>query len=1376
MRQAAFSLLLVAAIAAAGEEPSAGALAEAHFHRGEALAKEGKLEEAQREFESARARFQEAKDGAAAAALLANVAEVLMRRQAYAEAIEVWKLHSAEVSAVHGGDHPDASAGLSNAAFCLSRLRREEEALPLLEESLAMRRRLYEGDHPDVAASLNKVGFCIASLGRMAGALPYYRESLAMRQRLFPGDDPDLAGSLNNVGYCLWDLGRETEALPFYQESLAMRRRLLKGDHADLAAAISGVARCLQEVGRGKDAMPLHEESLAMSRRLVNGDDMTVVDALGGLAMCLEERGRYGDALRLQEEALAMCRRLSRGDDPDLAKAMNNVAAGLNTVGRTEEALALNREALAMRRRLFKSDNRYLAASLNAVASSLASLGRDREALPLYQEALEMWQRLSEGDHSDVSVGLNNVGLCLGRLGRWGDATRLLEESLAMTRRLFEGGHPSVVTSLSSVGLALLDLGRPRDALPLLEDSLAMARRLSPGDRLDVATGLNNVALCNASLGREAEALRLHEEALAMWRRLLEGDQAVVARGLNNVAMCMLSLGRAGDALQRCEESLAMWRRLFKGDHPDVAIELNNVATCLKSLGRAGDALPVYRESLAMSRRIFEGDHMHVAVGLSNVAACLKNLGRAEEAAPLYEESLAISRRLIGGDHGHIVKDLTSLAFTLEALGRSDEAIRLLDEAVAMARRLGSPHKHAALANAASVRLKANEWDAALPLIEEAVDQIESLRAEAVSLTDADRALYFAELKRYGAFELAVRTHRALGRDGDALQVVERGRARSLLDLLDRSRLDPLAEVQAQAQEQGDARALGEIAEVSEALRNADAEVGRSTCAASARQQDRAEIAKLNAELASARRAREEVLRRRAQLVRSRIAVAAPADVAALQGLAGTDGRVLVYSVSEEGTTLFLVPPAGAAVRAVDLVWPGGAAVTAGSLAARVAEHGTRIQRGRGAQAGEEKATSWTAGHALFRALVPEPMWTDLRTAKVVYVVADGALQRLPLETLPVDESASAFWIDAGPPLVYGASGSALLWSRERGDRQRSQGRLDEAVVLGDPIFTREAVTPPAHGVVVVRVADEGQARGAGIEPGDVVLAYDKREVEDYEALSRAMKEAREDRSRPSKDTTLSVWRAGERREVKVAVGPLGVFLSQDPAPDAWSAFRAGDPGLARAAVERGAALGRHVKLVPLPGTRLEAEAIAKALGGEGGLKTTLLLGEDATLPKLRQAAPQARYLHIATHGLADETEFASYSSLALTQPVTPTAMDDGFLTLADVLAGWRGALAGCEMVVLSACETQRGYEQRDEGVFALPVGFLYAGAPSVIASLWRVDDASTAGLFADFYGRLRGSGGREKLAAFIEARKAFKRKQPEPYFWAPFVYIGDPR
>ena len=143
---------------------------------------------------------------------------------------------------------------------------------------------------------------------------------------------------------------------------------------------------------------------------------------------------------------------------------------------------------------------------------------------------------------------------------------------------------------------------------------------------------------------------------------------------------------------------------------------------------------------------------------------------------------------------------------------------------------------------------------------------------------------------------------------------------------------------------------------------------------------------------------------------------------------------------------------------------------------------------------------------------------------------------------------------------------------------------------------------------------------------------------------------------------------------------------------------------------------------------------------------------------------------------LVDETDGASLSRLALTVPAVATAENDGFLRLTDLFEKWRDRLSACELVVLSACETQRGPQQKDEAPHALPLGFMYAGCPSVIASLWRVDDESTAELFSEFYKQLKAQGGRDKLKAFTAARRKLKETYPDPYHWAPFVYIGDPR
>ncbi len=95
---------------------------------------------------------------------------------------------------------------------------------------------------------------------------------------------------------------------------------------------------------------------------------------------------------------------------------------------------------------------------------------------------------------------------------------------------------------------------------------------------------------------------------------------------------------------------------------------------------------------------------------------------------------------------------------------------------------------------------------------------------------------------------------------------------------------------------------------------------------------------------------------------------------------------------------------------------------------------------------------------------------------------------------------------------------------------------------------------------------------------------------------------------------------------------------------------------------------------------------------------------------------------------------------------------------------------------MLSACETGLGKEKRGEGVMGLTRAFMYAGAPTVGVSLWSVADKSTADLMTDFYRRLLASSPQPPASALRDAQLALitGKKYSAPFYWAPFVLVGE--
>ncbi len=179
-----------------------------------------------------------------------------------------------------------------------------------------------------------------------------------------------------------------------------------------------------------------------------------------------------------------------------------------------------------------------------------------------------------------------------------------------------------------------------------------------------------------------------------------------------------------------------------------------------------------------------------------------------------------------------------------------------------------------------------------------------------------------------------------------------------------------------------------------------------------------------------------------------------------------------------------------------------------------------------------------------------------------------------------------------------------------------------------------------------------------------------------------------------------------------------------------------------------------------LPGAQVEAEKLANQFKAP-----RLLLRKKATRTSFRELAPVADFIHIASHGEFD-AEKPLRSGLILASDTSEGGLDAGRLTVSDLYQ----LKLDAELVTLSACDTGLGNVVSGDDVVGLTRGFLYAGASTVVASLWQVDDDATAFLMLRMYEHLQRDGRRDALRkAQLETRAKF----PHPFFWASFYQTG---
>jgi CHAT domain-containing protein len=243
------------------------------------------------------------------------------------------------------------------------------------------------------------------------------------------------------------------------------------------------------------------------------------------------------------------------------------------------------------------------------------------------------------------------------------------------------------------------------------------------------------------------------------------------------------------------------------------------------------------------------------------------------------------------------------------------------------------------------------------------------------------------------------------------------------------------------------------------------------------------------------------------------------------------------------------------------------------------------------------------------------------------------------------------------------------------------------------------------------------------------------------------------------------VFDRGDPRVARLSPRPPGQLPPSRPAASA-SSISGGSYLTSRAmnllGERRGSALSR------LPFTRDEARAITALAGPDTSLSAMDFRATRAAV--LGNALEDYRIVHFATHGLID-TERPELSGLILSLVNDRGTPEDGFLRLHDIF----NMRLNADLVVLSACQTALGQEVKGEGLVGLTRGFMYAGTPRVVASLWEVSDSATAELMKKFYtGMLR-----RRLTPAAALRSAQREMSADarwasPYFWAGFVLQGD--
>jgi tetratricopeptide (TPR) repeat protein len=645
------------------------------------------------------------------------------------------------------------------------------------------------------------------------------------------------------------------------------------------------------------------------------------------------------------------------------------------SIEKYQEALELYRRAGASREE---------AETLNNIGVIHLLLGEIPKALDKFNKALPITRAL--GDRSGEADTLHNIGAAYRALGEMRKALEKYNEALPIRQET--GDRRGEVTTLSNMGLVYWSLGETRKALEKYDEALPIRRAI--GDREGEAATLNNIGLAYSSLGEAQKALEKYNEALPILRAI--NNRRGEAITLGNIGSVYRSSGEMRKALDKYNESLAGLR--LTGDRYGVATILNNIGSAYLPLGETQKALEKYNEALPIRRET--GDRPGEANTLSNIGLVYWTSGETRKALGKFNEALPISQETGARSIEGFILHFIGMAYN--SLGEAQKALDKYNEALLIRRATGERREEAdTLLRIAQVEKKRGNLIQARQSLEQAISIVESVRADIFS--QELRASFLASRQEF--YQSYIDVLMQMQRQNPnaefaslALEISERARARSLLELLTESRADLRQGVDDSLLERE--RSLRQLLNAKAAAQSALLNRKHTSAQAEAFAK---EIASITTEY--------EELRAQIRKRSPRYAALTQPEPLSLeeiqQQVLGPDTLLLEYSLGEDASYLFVVSQKSITWRQL----PNRAEIEAATR--RVRELLTAPQPKPGdteakyqARIREARASYWPQAAMLSRILLG-PAASQLGSKRLL-IVADGSLQYLPFGALPAPE------------------------------------------------------------------------------------------------------------------------------------------------------------------------------------------------------------------------------------------------------------------------------------------------------------------------------------------------------------------------------------
>jgi tetratricopeptide (TPR) repeat protein len=1154
------------------------------------------------------------------------------------------------------------------------------------------------------------------NLGDYDKALEKWQQALNVFEKIKFKDG--MSKVQNNLGAAYYNLGQLDKAMECFRGALLVAKELK--DRKSECYALNNVGEIYKNKGLYFKAIEYYDKALPIAKRL--GDRRQQGVTLTNIGEAYAALARQEDSVKAYEEALRIARRVRHRDTVN--RTLSNLGLIYDQGGKYEKAIGVYKGLI--RNAKARKDHIAQARILNSLGEVYDKWGKHEKAVDCYEKALRIAVR--QKNRTRQGWILNNLGITNKNWGKLDQAATYYEQALSIAKDLGNRTLESAVAS--NLGNVYVVWGKYDKAANLHRKLVDYAQERN--DRSKEAGALTNLAGVYLHWGKYHEAEQLLEEALDIARATK--DRRGEATVLDNLGSTSVYFGRDEEAAASYGIALSIAR-----DLRDSAVEtriLSRFGDLYRDRGDLGKALEYYLKSLEVARQSKSPrDEANI---LGSLGVVRMEWGQYEKALEYYKKSLEISREL--KDRKAQGVRLLNIGEIHRSFGKHDRALESFQQGLALWGALQIP-VHWPRRLLGMTYLEMGDLEKAEPLIRKSSD-ISALGRLHLANQDYEKAVQSydqfleiaQEMKRPSRLFIA---HTGLGRAYEGLKEYQKAAIHygSAVKIVETSRLSlsqsdrkgffnvKLGGFSRTEPHEGLARVLMMMNKPLESFRASEQTKARVFSESISR----------NADLGAGHISQED-LKQDIQLNDQLIRLNSARERAFEKG-----DRQLISSLEPQIE----------------------------KLEKKLALHMEMIRK----QYPLFAATKYSQTVGLDKALLKEDEWaltydvTDRGT--IVYLTKGTKLVKATFKPVPrkdLDELVRKF----REPMEI-VPGKERLVDKLKSFDFASGLKLSQ-ILLGDLLDDIPECVP------LIIVPDDS----LGVLPFEMLVLNGEGEIatdKDIPYVSGA--EFFGDRNSLSYYQSVTALTLAKTLDKKKG-SERRLLVIADPV------FGMGDPRLHRpasntevtglqaevykdlmVAVEDGEVGTLRFDRLALNGDL--ARDLSHRFTNSCDVYTGTKASKRVFLNRVARKLPEYGTIVFATHGYFGQDLPGLMEPVLVLSLVPPGT--DGYLRMSEVM----GLKMTADLVALTACQTGLGRTISGEGVMGMGRAFQYAGARSVLMSLWSVAQASSVKLMEGFFRHL--NKGKSKLDALRLARKEIRDAGfDHPFFWAPFIVVGEVR